>query len=208
MAIKLIENKLRLVEKKLNDILNQYKDQLTGDSTTIAQAIAQPPYNIDVENSNLIQVSPSSISNKDDCLFIFKGLGDARGNEYYQMQLFINSKRSSNWGTLSGGQYETADGTIVTINKKDLGNTSLSWCKKYCYAAFIFDPLVLNKDIQAQRKRDKEGMVKRYKQSAEVDPMIKRYKPSARSYVNTDDYRDDFVAYNRLPDKSGYIRNN
>ena len=55
MAIKLIENKLRLVEKKLNDILNQYKDQLTGDSTTIAQAIAQPPYNIDVENSNLIQ---------------------------------------------------------------------------------------------------------------------------------------------------------
>ena len=45
MAIKLIENKLRLVEKKLNDILNQYKDQLTGDSTTIAQSIAQPPYN-------------------------------------------------------------------------------------------------------------------------------------------------------------------
>ena len=40
MAIKLIENKLRLVEKKLNDILNQYKDQLTGDSTTIAQSIA------------------------------------------------------------------------------------------------------------------------------------------------------------------------
>ena len=66
MAIKLIENKLRLVEKKLNDILNQYKDQLTGDSTTIAQSIAQPPYNIDVENSNLIRVSPSSISNKDD----------------------------------------------------------------------------------------------------------------------------------------------
>lgn len=58
MAIKLIENKLRLVEKKLNDILNQYKDQLTGDATTIAQSIAQPPYNIDVENSNLIQVPP------------------------------------------------------------------------------------------------------------------------------------------------------
>ena len=38
--------------------------------------------------------------------------------------------------------------------------------------------------------------------------MVKRYNPSARSYVNTDDYRDDFVAYNRLPDKSGYIRNN
>ena len=207
MAIKLIENRFRLVEKKLNDILTQYKNPYY-DSTTIAQSIAQPPYNIDIENSNLIELNPNSISNKEDCLFIFKRAEADKGLEYYQIQLFINGKRSSNWGTLSGGQYETADGTIVTINKKDLGNTSLGWCKKYCYAAFIFDPLVLNKDIQAQRKRDKEGMVKRYKQSAEVDPMVKRYNPSARSYVNTDDYRDDFVAYNRLPDKSGYIRNN
>ena len=68
--------------------------------------------------------------------------------------------------------------------------------------------MVLNTDIQAQRKRDKEGMVKRYKQSAEVDPMVKRYNPNTRAYVNTDDYRDSFVAWRRLPDKSGYIHNN
>ena len=205
MAIKLIENRFRLVEKKLNDVLTQYKNP-AYDSTTIAQSLAQPPYNIDVENSNLIELHPDSISNKEDCLFIFKRVEADKGLEYYQMQLFINGHRKLTWGTLSGGQYEMADGTMATINKKDLGNTSFSWCKKYAYAAFIFDPLVLNTDIQAQRKRDKEGMVKRYKQSTYVDRMTGRVDPN--NYVNTDDYRDEITQWSRTSlDKSGYILN-
>ena len=35
-----------------------------------------------------------------------------------------------------------------------------------------------------------------------------KYNPNTRAYVNTDDYRDSFVAWRRLPDKSGYIHNN